>query len=101
MHGFLHWLFVGNGEETFISLWKNGPHMLWEISMNIVELLLTILIFRPLIKWWYKHAKKNLRTEIHTELDEELGIKHESADHTSSDWVSRAEFEELKATLRR
>jgi hypothetical protein len=76
MNELFHWLFLGNGEETFLSLWTNGPHIMWELSMNVIEFLLVFLIFRPVAKLWYAHVKK----QIHAELDTELGIEHGS-DH--------------------
>jgi hypothetical protein len=54
MHALFHWLFIGNGEETFVYLLQNGPHWLFEISVNVVEFGLALLIFRPLAKRWVK-----------------------------------------------
>jgi hypothetical protein len=81
LHDLFHWMFIGDEGETFLGLWHAGPHIMWEMSMNVVETLVVFLIFRPIAKLWFAHTKKRLRTEIHAELDAELGIDHAEHDH--------------------
>lgn len=70
MHALFHWLFIGEpGGETFLDLWENGPHLFWELSMNVVEFGLALLIFRPIARRWVKHhdAKHHHACEVEHE----------------------------------